>query len=269
MGMAGTLAYEIHGRVEDASAVYAALVQAGERFDMRRISMAAYGMSHTEYGYPQFGIHLLYPWREEPGLMEYFKKRIASSGAERAAAESLPPMIVRGSVGPDTSLRYFSPLELGWGKMVKFDHDFVGRAALEKEAANPKRTTVTLEWSQEDILDVLASQFGEKEYRYMDFHHEPNMDFGGSTLFHDKVLNGGREVGVSSGRVFSWRYRQMISLGVIDIDQCQVGNEVAILWGEPGTRQKEIHARVERFPYFQDGRNQSFDTSFVPRLQIA
>jgi glycine cleavage system aminomethyltransferase T len=95
------------------------------------------------------------------------------------------------------------------------------------------------------------------------------MDYGGSTLFADKVLKDGREVGLSTGRVFSWRYRRMISLGVINVGQSEIGNEVTILWGEPGARQKEIRARVERFPYFQEGRNQSFDTSAVPRLAIA
>jgi glycine cleavage system aminomethyltransferase T len=268
MGMAGTLAYEIHGRVEDAPQVYAALHAAGEPFGIRRIGLGSYGMSHTEYGYPQFGIHMLYPWEEEPGLMEYFMKRMARSATEKQAAESIPPMMVRGSLGSDRTLRYFNPIELGWGKMVKFDHEFVGRAALEKEVANPKRTTVTLEWSQEDILDVFKSQFGKEDHRFMDFHREPNMDFGGSTLFADKVLKDGREIGLSAGRVFSWRYRRMISLGVINVDQSEIGNEVTILWGEPGSRQKEIRARVERFPYFQDGRNQSFDTSAVPRLEL-
>jgi hypothetical protein len=39
------------------------------------------------------------------------------------------------------------------------NHDFVGRDALEKEVANPRRKIITLEWSPEDILDVHASQF--------------------------------------------------------------------------------------------------------------
>ena len=43
--------------------------------------------------------------------------------------------------------------------MIKFDHDFVGRKALEKEVANPRRKMVTLLWNTEDVMDVHASQF--------------------------------------------------------------------------------------------------------------
>jgi len=39
---------------------------------------------------------------------------------------------------------YLTPWELGYGFFVKFDHDFIGRAALEKMAAGPHRKKVTL-----------------------------------------------------------------------------------------------------------------------------
>jgi len=34
---------------------------------------------------------------------------------------------------------YLTPWDLGYGPFVKFDHDFIGRAALEKKAAGPHR----------------------------------------------------------------------------------------------------------------------------------
>ena len=40
---------------------------------------------------------------------------------------------------------------------MKFDDDFVGRAALEAEVANPTRTAVTLRWGPEDAVDIYAS----------------------------------------------------------------------------------------------------------------
>src|SRR5258708_38598536 len=42
---------------------------------------------------------------------------------------------------------YLTPYDLGYGPFVKFDHDFVGRAALEQMAANPRRKKVTLVWN--------------------------------------------------------------------------------------------------------------------------
>ena len=82
-----------------------------------------------------------------------------------------PPVTLAGSMGTDIKLRYRSPFELGWGKMVKFDHDFIGRAALEKEAVAPRRKMVTLVWNPEDVVDVYASQYREGEtYGWMDPH---------------------------------------------------------------------------------------------------
>jgi vanillate/3-O-methylgallate O-demethylase len=41
--------------------------------------------------------------------------------------------------------------------MARFDHDFPGRAALEAEVAAPRRSTVTLRWNPEDVLNIYAS----------------------------------------------------------------------------------------------------------------
>ena len=41
---------------------------------------------------------------------------------------------------------YLTPYELGYGPFVKFDHDFVGREALEKIADKPHRKKVTFAW---------------------------------------------------------------------------------------------------------------------------
>ena len=54
---------------------------------------------------------------------------------------------------------YLTPYDLGYGPFVKFDHDFVGRAALEKMADNQKRKKVTLVWNGEDVAQVFGSLF--------------------------------------------------------------------------------------------------------------
>ena len=46
---------------------------------------------------------------------------------------------------------YSTPYELGYGIMVKFDHDFIGREALEKKAKEPQRKKVTFAWNAEDV----------------------------------------------------------------------------------------------------------------------
>ncbi|MCZ9335722.1 hypothetical protein, partial [Klebsiella pneumoniae] len=64
----------------------------------------------------------------------------------------------------DVSAWYRSPVELGWGRNIKFDHDFIGRAALEAEVANPRRVIRTLVWNADDVLQVFSSLFKKGEH---------------------------------------------------------------------------------------------------------
>ena len=51
---------------------------------------------------------------------------------------------------------YLTPYDLGYGPVVKFDHDFIGREALEKIAQNPQRKKVTLALNSDDVLKCIA-----------------------------------------------------------------------------------------------------------------
>jgi glycine cleavage system aminomethyltransferase T len=258
MGMAGTLAYELHGNVEDAIPVYRALMEAGAEFGLRRLGQRAYMLNHTEDGFPQAYYHFPYPWLEDHGFVDYLE------ATGQFQWWSFVWSNLRGSMGQDLSLRYRNPVELGWGKMIKLDHDFVGRAALGKELAAPRRAMVTLVWNEADILDVHASQYRPGEpYLPLD---SPN-DAPGTGLWADQVLRNGKRVGISSGRAYSYNYRRMLSLCSIDVEHAALGNEVDIVWGEPGKRQKHIRATVGRFPYLNENRNQDVDVSAIPPLK--
>jgi len=259
MGMAGTLAYEVHGQVKDAYPVYNAIFKAGEQFGIRKLGHHTYMMNHTEDGFPQAYYHFPYPWFEDKGFGEFLQKM----GGIQASRQ-----IVHGSIGPDNvRLCYRNPVELGWADMIKFDHDFVGRKALEKMVANPKRKMVTLEWNTEDIIDVYASQFQPGEpYANMDEPNHFSVEHGENTYHIDKVLKDGKLIGLSSVRAYSYYYRKMISLSSIDVAHSALGTEVIVLWGNPGTRQKEIRATVSRFPYLDKNRNQVVDVSKIPHV---
>jgi len=257
-GMAGTLAYELHGRVEDARPVYRAVFEAGEPFGIRRLGHRAYMMNHTENGFPQAYYHFPYPWREDKQFAEYVTKIGGAIGFNSALA---------GSMGPDIRLRYRNPVELGWTGMIKFDHDFVGRRALEKEVVNPRRKMVTLVWNTDDIIDVCASQFRPGEpYPDMDSPNHYPFASGIHTFYADRVLKGGKLIGISSGRAHSFYFREMISLCSIDVEYSAMGTEVVVLWGNPGTRVKEIRAKVSRFPYLSENRNQVVDVRKIPHV---
>jgi vanillate/3-O-methylgallate O-demethylase len=46
----------------------------------------------------------------------------------------------------------------------------------------------------------------------------------------------------------------MLSLCVLDVGLCEPGTEVSVMWGRPGTAQKEIRATVASAPYKKDNR---------------
>src|SRR5207248_2614498 len=152
----------VHGKLEDARAVHSAILKAGEPFGIERIGMQVYGMNHTENGFPQASIHFMIAWHEDAGFIRYL------GDAAGLYAEHFSNLT--GSAGSDLARRYCNPVEIGWGHVIKFDHDFIGREALEKELAKPRRKVVTLVGNPEDVLAIYASHFetGE-EYLFMEF----------------------------------------------------------------------------------------------------
>jgi vanillate/3-O-methylgallate O-demethylase len=145
---------------------------------------------------------------------------------------------------------------------VKFDHDFVGRAALEKMADNQKRKKVTLVWNGDDIASDFNSLFHDGAIeKYIDL---PLANY--STLPFDKVLKSGKIVGVSTYTGYTYNERAMISLAVIDKELSEPGAEVTLVWGEEGGgsskptverhRQKQIRATVAPAPFADAARLQ-------------
>jgi hypothetical protein len=83
------------------------------------------------------------------------------------------------------------------------------------------------------------------------------------TLYADRLLKDGRLIGISSGRAYTYYYREMLSLCSIDVASGDIGTEVVVLWGDPGTQQKEIRT-VSRFPYLDLEMNENIDVSKIP-----
>lgn len=260
IGMAGTLAYEIHGPVEVAQEVYQAIFDAGQPHGIRKLGVNAYMSNHTESGFGQGFYHFPYPWGDEDPALKQFLQMI---GFDATTAVRYV-----GSAGQELRRRYRTPFDLGWGHMVKFNHDFPGRAALEKVAAEDKNRCVTLVWNADDVAEIVTSEIhGGPNYTPMPWPGDHMYAAGdtGQVLRADKVLVDGEDVGTSSGRCFSVWSHEVLSLATIPAEHAIEGKEVTVLWGDEGTPQKEIRATVARFPYLIDPvRNEDFDVSTIP-----
>lgn len=260
MGMGGTISYEVHGPIADSTDVYNAIIDAGTPHGIEKMGWLAYQCNHTENGFPQIGQHFTYPFDEEPGFGEYQKK----------IGFLFDPLMLPtlGSLSDDIHDYYRNPFELGWGKMVKFDHEFNGKEALQKIISQPHREMVTLVWNSEDVIDLYASRFrkGEKPYKQFPFPFDQKANgFGNS---QDRVIDkDGNVIGAAMQAIYTAYYQEVISLCVIDPEYAKVGTEVTVIWGNKNDPKKSIRATVARFPYLDLATNKDYDLENIPRFK--
>ena len=149
---------------------------------------------------------------------------------------------------------YLTPYDLGYGRSVAFDHDFIGRAALEQHAAGAQRRKVTLVWNPEDVAAAQRSLYEPgTPAKYIDF---PKARYGVYQV--DRVLADGTDVGISHDAGYITGEQVFASLASVDAAHAEPGTEVVVVWGEDPVsrkpavephRQVEIRATVYPAPY--------------------
>ena len=245
IGMSGNLAYEVRGPMAEGADVYDAIYQANREIGIERLGWRTYLENHVEGGFPQmawtFGVGMAH----DPGFRQWVGEDYFGLRAQRT-----------GSYDPaDLRARLRNPFEVNWDSAVGFDHDFIGRKALEEAAAGPRRRTVTLRWNSEDVIDIYASLYRQgEEYRTMDLPTTPTWTHG--MLEHaDRILKDGELVGASSGAIYSYYFRENLSMGCVDEAHAAPGTELIVQWGDHGRRIKDVRVTVDRFPYLSEERN--------------
>ncbi|GHU67354.1 hypothetical protein AGMMS49983_18400 [Clostridia bacterium] len=255
LGMSGALAYEFHGPSSEADDVYAAVREAGREFEIRALGCVHYCMNHTPGGYPNQHIHYSFPFSE--------------SGYDGPEYNAMTHNHLGSCLGDDESY-YVTPFDVSWDYLINYDHEFIGKEALQKLASEPRSLCVTLEWNADDVGDIIASR--SKGDSVTPFDRIDNLRDGTdpghwTDLTVDKVIIGGTVIGRTSGRVHDYYYKKTLSLAFIKEEYAKEGTDVIVLWGTPGTPQKEVHATVARFPYYnEEYRNETFEVSAIPQF---
>jgi len=235
-GMVGQPGWELFGAWDDSETVRDAIVEAGQAYGIRQVGARTYPTSCLESGWIPSPLPAIYTGDE---MKPYWQWRTAKSYEAMAS--------LGGSLySRNIEEYYFTPYDLGYGPFVKFDHDFVGRAALEKIAGSPRRKKVTLVWNGEDwtrALGTLSRREGDIS-KYIDL---PLANY--ATLPYDKVLKGGKIAGISTYTGYTYNERAMVSLAVIDNEHSEPGTQVTLVWGEEGRGSSkptvERHAQAE------------------------
>ena len=178
-GMVGQPGWELFGPWEDGEAVRDAIVKAGQEFGIRQVGSRAYPTTCLESGWVPSPLPAIYVGDEMKGYRQWLSTKSYEATASLGGS----------FYSDDITDYYLTPYELGYGPFVKFDHDFVGRAALEKMADNHEtRKKVTLVWNGEDIARAFGSLFHAGDIdKYIDL---PLANY--STLPFDKVLKNGK-----------------------------------------------------------------------------
>lgn len=245
-GMAGAPGLEIWGDYASYDKVRDALMEAGAEFGMAAVGARAYPSNTLESGWIPSPLPAIYT----DGRLRPYREWLGADSYEATNA-------VAGSFVSDNIEDYYlTPWELGYGSFVKFDHDFIGREALESMDPAAQRRKVTLAWNPEDLGRIFTSQLDTEQtpYKYFDL---PLANYGSSN--YDSVIDAdGNVVGVSMFTGYSANERRGLSLATVNPDVPE-GSELRVVWGEPdgGTakttvephRQLQVRAVVSPVPY--------------------
>jgi vanillate/3-O-methylgallate O-demethylase len=244
-GMAGTPGFEIYGPWDEKDIVVAAIESAGAKYGLRKVGALAYPTNGQESGWMPMPLPAIYA---HPDLKDYrewlndhYLETIASLGGSL--------------ISENIEDYYVDPIELGYGGLIDWDGNFVGRDALREKADNQKRTKVTLEWNDDDVAAVMASSLfgGENAARYL------NMPVSTYATFQsDAVQKNGKDVGVSQWCSFTANGGHLVSSALVDLALAEPGTELTLLWGEPDSKRRtveahkvhEIRVTVKPSPYF-------------------
>src|SRR5438876_724215 len=219
-GMVGQTGWELFGPWEYGEEVRNAIAEAGREYGLRQVGARTYPTTCLESGWIPSPLPAVYVGE----AMKGYRQWLSATGYEAMAS-------LGGSFYSDNITDYYlTPYDLGYGSFVKFDHDFVGRKGVEKMAANQRRKKVTLVWNGEDVARVFGSLFQNGDIaKYIDL---PLANY--ATLPYDKVLKGGKTVGISTYTGYTYNERAMVSLAMMDVEHSELGSEVTVVWGEEG-----------------------------------
>jgi vanillate/3-O-methylgallate O-demethylase len=244
-GMAGEPGLEIWGPYAEREKIRDIILETGKEFGIVPCGSRAYATNTLESGWVPSPLPAVYTDER----MKSYREWLPANSYEAAGA-------IGGSfVSKNIEDYYLTPYEIGYGPFVKFDHDFIGREALEKlNGGKSGRRKVTLAWNGDDVAKVITSILHKGDhYKYIDW---PLSNYANSN--YDQLSAQGKTVGVSLFSGYSYNERSFLSLATVDEDVA-IGNEVVLHWGEPGGgsgkttvephKQAEIRAIVSPVPY--------------------
>lgn len=209
-GMAGQAGYEFIGPWEHAQYVHEAFLKAGEPLGLVQVGALAYTTPSVESGWIPSPVPGIFT---DPELLDY-RRYLPLFGIEGKRP-------LHGSFhSADIEDYYVSPYELGYGKMISFNHDFQGRDALLKASREELRKKVTLVFDADDVRRAIG---GGEDPGFV-------LNYG-----RNRVEYGDALVGVTMQTASIDPVGTVLAQSLIDAAHATPGTAVTVVWGDhPG-----------------------------------
>jgi vanillate/3-O-methylgallate O-demethylase len=237
-GMAGQPGYEFIGDYADGNPLKQALIVAGAEFGLVQIGARAYSTNGIDTGWIPTPTPAIYT---DPGLAHYRR------WLGFFTYEGQVPL--QGTFfSEDVEDYYVSPWELGYGRSIVFNHDFVGRDALQRSRDEVRRARVTVVVDPEEVLRVFGPDAGFF-LSYARYRIESAGEVAGMTFYTGNIDPAGT----------------ILALALVDREHAAPGTEVELVYGShpgPGNDPasdfgfERLRAIVQPSPYNEFARDQ-------------
>jgi len=242
-GMAGAPGLEVWGPYEQQDEIRNAILEAGKDAGIVAVGARAYATNTLESGWIPSPVPAIYTGDKLKAYRQWLP------GTSYEANASLGGSFVSKNIED----YYTTPYELGYDSFTKFDHDFIGKEALQDMQGKVHRKKVTFAWNDDDVKKIWASQLAPagENYKWIDL---PLSNYASSSF--DAVMDKGKVIGASMFSGYSFNERKMLSLGFVEEKYAKPGTQLTLVWGEEngGTkkttveRHKQLEMRVEVGP---------------------
>ena len=201
----GPQSFEFTGSWTDADLVRDTLIRIGRPVGMVPVGSLAYATSEIESG------RLLRPL---PGIYSSDQLRDYRHFLSSLSYEASIPL--GGSyLSENIESYYLSPFELGCGKWINLNREFIGRKALERAAERITRAKVTLVFNIDDVREFFGANPG-----YM-------LRFASYQIERESLV-----IGRTLQSAFIDPRGTILSVALIDQRHAVPGTEVKVAWGD-------------------------------------
>ena len=231
-GMAGAPGLEVWGPYAEAEEIRAAILEAGKDAGIVQVGARAYATNTLESGWIPSPVPAVYTGDKMKPYREWLP------GTSYEANASLGGSFVSNNIED----YYTTPYELGYDGFTKFDHDFIGKEALQAMQGKvaPQEGDVRLERRRRERRSVRrCSRRPGENYKFIDL---PLSNYASSSF--DSIMSGGKVVGASMFSGYSFNERKMLSLGFVEEQYAKPGTPAHAGVGRGKRRHQEDHRRA-------------------------